>query len=200
MSDYDFDIVLVAALDECRVIGREGGLPWHLPADLRHFKKTTMGHPLVMGRKTYESLGGGLPGRDNIVLTGQTDVDYSDAVVVHSLDEAFDRVDELDTEEAMVIGGESIFRQTLPRADRMVLTLVAGRHDGDTYFPDFDGDEWEIVDADTHPADDENESGMVFLRLRAAAEPPLGVDSDSDSEAGPLNEKLRDQLDKLKTS
>lgn len=172
MNDPDFDIVLVAALDEARVIGHRGDLPWHLPADLRHFKETTMGHPLLMGRRTHESIGTALPGRDNIVLTGRDDYQPPGCTIAHSLEEAFDHVEATGADKAMVVGGETVFRQILPLADRMVLTVVAGRHEGDVFFPNFADDQWNVVDTRPRPADEDNENDMVFVRLEATVETP----------------------------
>lgn len=195
MTDYDVELVIVAALDEERAIGRDGRLPWKLPADLRHFKETTMGHPLVMGRKTREAIGRALPGRDNIVLTRRSDVEFADSIVVHSLDEACQQIEELGATRAMIIGGASIFEQALPRVDRMVLTLVEGRHDGDTFFPAFQGEQWEIVDTRVREADEDNERGMVFVTLEAAVESPRTVGTSGPE--GGLAAKLRRQLERL---
>lgn len=190
MTNRDFDIVIVAALDEGRTIGRDGQLPWHLPADLAHFKETTMGHPLVMGRKTREAIGTALPGRNNIVLTRQSGLEYSDSTVVGSLEEAFDCVEGLGADRAMVIGGASLFERLVPVADRMVLTVVKGHHDGDVFFPDFDADQWRVVDVEPRSADEDNPRDMVFVELRADAEPPRTV--GSTERGGPLPEKLAD--------
>ena len=144
------DLVLVAAVAENCVIGDDGGMPWHYPADLAHFKRLTTGHPVIVGRATYESiadrLGGPLPDRTSVVLTTR-DLDLPDgAVVANDLDEAValaaaDAADR-DVSEAYVIGGATVYEQFLDHADRMVLTEVPGRPDGDTRFPDWDAAEW----------------------------------------------------------
>ncbi len=168
-------ITLVAALDEHRVIGHRGDLPWRLPADLKHFKRITMGHPLVMGRKTHESIGKPLPGRENIVLTRNRDYTAAGCTIAHSLDAAITHAANAGSGQVMVIGGASIFRRALPRATRMHLTVVAGRYDGDTFFPSFNSEQWRVVSSKQHPADDSNEAAMTFVQLQAVADPPLEV-------------------------
>ncbi len=147
-------ISLIAALDRNGVIGDDGRIPWRLPADLKYFKRVTMGKPLIMGRKTYESIGHPLPGRHNIVLTRQRDYRAPGCTVVHSLEEALAAAG--DVEEVMVAGGSSIYRQFLPRADRLYLTFVETTADGETTFPPFDREEWHLVFEEAHPADQQN--------------------------------------------
>lgn len=133
------EIVLIAALaEENRVIGRDGGLPWHIPEDMRRFRRLTTGHALLVGRRTFESVvaqfGGPLPGRRMAVLTSRGEVPGNPEVEAHaSVDEALGALG--DEEIVFVGGGETVFRQLLPRADRLELTLVEGEHEGDTYFP-----------------------------------------------------------------
>lgn len=182
-------LVFVAALDEGRVIGREGDLPWRLPADLRHFKEVTLGHPLLMGRGTYESLGQPLPGRKNIVLTSQKEYEAPGCVVVSSIDEALSEAASAGADTLMVLGGESVFRQLLPRADAMILTVVHGRYEGDTYFPGFESDDWEVVSSRFRRADEKNEVDMTFVELRAKVDDPRRVDERSGP--GPLPEILK---------
>ena len=145
------EFVLVAAVADNGVIGREGGMPWHLPEDLRHFKETTMGHPVVMGRRTYESiaaqLDGPLPGRTSVVLT-RGDLDAPEKVVVaRGVEEALDAASQVD-EVAFVIGGATVYEQFLELADRMILTEIHDEFEGDTYFPEFDESEWREVERD----------------------------------------------------
>lgn len=127
-----------------RVIGRDGGLPWHLPADLGHFKTTTMGKPIVMGRKTYESIGKRLPGRQNIVVTRNPDWDAAGVTAVNSLDAAIAACGE--ASEIMIIGGAQLYAAALSRADRMHITYVGQSIEGDTHFPDIDRSAWRMVE------------------------------------------------------
>lgn len=142
---------LVVAMSENGVIGRENKLPWRLPEDLAYFKRVTLGHPILMGRRTYESIGRPLPGRMNIVLTRQRDFEAPGCVVVHSLDEAWDTAK--GAREVSVIGGTALFRDTLPFADRIHLTEVLAQVDGDTFFPAFDRSQWQETEISRHPAD-----------------------------------------------
>ena len=130
-------IILIAALGaKTRAIGRDGKLLWNLPDDLKRFKVLTMGHPIIMGRATYESIGRPLPGRTNIVLCGDASFAPEGVVVCRTLDEAFDTAAILD-DEVFVIGGGSVYAQTIERADRLYLTLVDDDTPGDTFFPEY---------------------------------------------------------------
>jgi len=151
---------LIVAMAENRVIGIDNGLPWTLPADLQHFKRITMGKPIVMGRKTYESLGRPLPGRDNIVVSSNREFQAPGCRVVTSLDEALALAAGAD--EVMVIGGAMLFELALPRAERLYATLVHAEPQGDTWFPAF-GSEWREVSRDVHAADERNEWPYTFL-------------------------------------
>ena len=134
-------ISIIVAHDKNRVIGYENKLPWHLPGDLQYFKEMTMGKPIIMGRKTFESIGRPLPGRRNIVITRNEHYNADGIEVVSSLDEALQLTK--DAEETMVIGGEQILRLALPLADRLYITLIDAEFNGDTYFPDYEG--WQLV-------------------------------------------------------
>lgn len=134
-------ISLIVAHDRNRVIGYKNGMPWHLPGDLQYFKATTMGKPVLMGRKTFESIGRPLPGRRNIVITRNASYQAEGIEVVGSLDEALSLVSEVP--EVMIIGGEQIFTQSLPIADRLYITLIDETFEGDTYFPSYDN--WKKV-------------------------------------------------------
>lgn len=136
-------ISLIVAHDKKRVIGYNKGMPWHLPGDLQYFKEVTMGKPMIMGRKTFESIGRPLPGRRNIVITRNSDYTADGIEVVSSLDEALEIAGE--AEETMIIGGEQIFRLSLPFADRLYVTYINHEFPGDTYFPSYDENEWELV-------------------------------------------------------
>ena len=133
-------ISLVVAMARNRVIGRNNSLPWRLPSDLNRFRRITMGHSIIMGRKTYESIGRPLDGRKNIVVTRSADFSPHGVTVVGSIDEALASANE---DEIMVIGGADIFEQTLPRADRIHLTLIHESFDGDAYFPEIGSKDWE---------------------------------------------------------
>lgn len=140
-------VALVAALAENRVIGKDNKLPWHLPDELAHFKALTMGKPLVMGRKTHESIGRPLPGRRNIVLTrGETPAGCERA---GSVEEALALCQE--APEVMVIGGEDVYRQFLPLAGRQYLTMVAGQYEGDAFYPEFDPRHWRELERNERP-------------------------------------------------
>lgn len=140
-------VSLVVAMAENRVIGRDGGLPWHIPGDLKLFRKTTMGKPIVMGRKTWESLGRPLPGRPNIVITRDKNYSAEGADVTKDLESALalaaEKGGELGVDQTMVIGGAEIYRLAMPVANRLYLTEVALSPDGDAWFPAFDSSEWE---------------------------------------------------------
>ena len=156
-------IALIAAMAENRVIGRDNQLPWRISADLKHFKALTMGKPIVMGRKTWESIGRPLPGRENIVVTRQTGYRAEGCQVVHSIERALDIAGESD--EVMIIGGAGLYQQTLGRADRLYLTRVKAEVDGDTWFPEIDAQQWREVACEPHSADEDNEHDYDFVIL-----------------------------------
>ncbi len=156
-------VALVVAMGENRVIGKAGGLPWHIPGDLKLFKKTTMGKPIIMGRKTWESLGRALPGRTNIVISRDPAYSAEGAEVARSLDQALAVAAALSGEEIMVIGGAEIYRLALPKADRLYLTEVALKPDGDAFFPDFDKAAWHQTSREAFPA--EGEAPAYTLRV-----------------------------------
>jgi dihydrofolate reductase len=136
-------VSVVAAVARNGVIGAEGGLPWHLPDDLRLFKETTVGHVLVMGRRTYESIGRPLPGRTTVVVTRQRDWSpgADEVVVAHGLEDALERARSID-DEVFVVGGGELYAAALPYADRLVLTFVEQEPEGDTTFPEVDWGDW----------------------------------------------------------
>ncbi len=154
---------LVVAVAENDVIGRGNQLPWHLPADLRHFKSLTLGKPVLMGRRTYESIGKALPGRKNIVLSRSADFSPGDCTVVSTLAAA--RAAAMGEPALMVIGGAAIYRQCLPLAGRIHLTLVHARIDGDTLFAGWHGKEWNASSRERHEADDKNAYAYSFITL-----------------------------------
>jgi dihydrofolate reductase len=144
---------------ENRVIGQDNQLPWHLPADLKHFKRLTMGKPVLMGRRTFDSIGRPLPGRTNIIITADTGFRaHQVCIVVHSIKEAFEAAAEAagSSDEIMVIGGASLYEQILPLADRIYLTLIHHRFDGKALFPHYDARQWQEIDRSDHEADEHN--------------------------------------------
>lgn len=145
-------VTLVVARADNGVIGRDGGLPWHLPADLRHFRALTLGKPVVMGRRTFASIGRPLPGRHNIVLT-RSDWAADGVTAVPDLDAAFAAAG--DADEAMIIGGAAVYAAALPRATRVYLTEVHAAPDGDTVLPPFDAGGWRETAREDHAADDD---------------------------------------------
>jgi len=154
-------ISIIAAMARDRVIGIKNTLPWKLPADMKWFRQHTLGKPVVMGRKTYESFGARpLPDRLNIVVTRDPNYDAGEATVATSIDDAIQKAGDVD--EIMIIGGASFYEQTLPIADRMYLTEVDADIDGDAWFPDYPSDLWQQVDTESYPADDKNAYAMTF--------------------------------------
>jgi dihydrofolate reductase len=162
-------ISLIAAVSSNGVIGRAGTLPWRLPADLKYFRRITTGHTIVMGRKNYEDIGRPLPDRNNVVLTRDPDFSAPGCSVVHSLDEALACAGT--DPEIFFIGGAELYRQILPHADRLYLTRVLATIEGDTYFPDFDESEWELVRSEPRQADDANPYPVSFDVLERRRNP-----------------------------
>ena len=154
---------LVVAMARNGVIGLDNRLPWRLPDDLRYFKQVTLGHPVIMGRRTYQSIGKPLPGRKNIVATRDADFEAPGCVVVHSLDAAWKAAQ--GAEEACVIGGTSLFEETLPMADVIHLTEVEADVVGDTYFPAFDRGLWRETEVARHAADERHAYPFRIVRL-----------------------------------
>ncbi|WP_413735295.1 type 3 dihydrofolate reductase [Sodalis sp. RH21] len=152
-------ISLIAALAVDRVIGLENAMPWHLPADLAWFKRNTLNKPVIMGRRTYESLGQPLPGRQNIVLSRHPGND--DRVIWASTPaEALASAGEV--EELMIIGGGAVYQEFLPRAGRLYLTHIDAEIDGDTFFPDYEPDQWQSTFSEFHDADEKNSHSFCF--------------------------------------
>jgi dihydrofolate reductase len=159
-------ISLIAAMDKNRVIGRNGRLPWRLPADMQYFVSLTLGKPVIMGRKTYESIPEKyrpLRNRTNIILTHNLDYVAPGCIVVHTLDEALAAAG--DAPEVMVIGGANLYEQFLPRANRLYLTIIHGEFDGDAHFPPYDPAAWNTISDETHPVDAQNPYSYQFLIL-----------------------------------
>jgi len=156
-------ISLITAMDCNRLIGDNNQLPWHLPADFAHFKAVTMNKPVVMGRKTYESIGKPLPGRTNIVLSRNTDTEYEGVTCVSNFDEACAVVPE--AEELMVIGGSTIYEMLLPQANRMYITYVDAEFKGDAWFPEFEENQWLETESVSRKADEKNLYDCRFVTL-----------------------------------
>ncbi len=156
------ELSIIVAMDRNRLIGRDNQLPWKLPADLQYFKATTMGKPIVMGRKTWESLGRPLPGRQNIVISRNTDYVAEGADVVHSVDEALSCAG--DVEEVMIIGGANLYAQALNDVKNLYITAVDDEFEGDAWFPEFDDSEWKLVSTEEHQPDEKNIHSYAFLK------------------------------------
>ncbi len=160
------NLSLIAAMADNGVIGRDNQLPWRLPADLGHFKRLTMGKPIIMGRCTWESLPGLLPHRRHIVVTRDPDYVAEGAEIARSLDEALTLAG--DADEMMIVGGANLYAQTLPMASRLYLTFVHDDFDGDTRFPAFDRDAWKEVARECHEADARNPHAYSFVTMERA--------------------------------
>lgn len=156
-------LAMVVAMNAQRVIGVDGDLPWRIREDLRHFKRVTMGHAIIMGRKTWDSIGRPLPGRQNIVVTRNRDLKIDGVDVVHSLEEAIGLARNQGDEEPRIIGGATLYEMALPMTTRLFLTEVDRDVDGDTFFPDFDRSQWTEVARRAGQT-----PGVLFLELSRA--------------------------------
>ncbi len=157
-------IALISAMGRNRVIGINNTLPWRLPADLKHFKQITLGKPVLMGRKTYESIGKPLPGRTNIIISRDSDYQVPGCIVAHSIDAALTAA--AGHEEIMVIGGAALYQQLLPRADRLYLTLIDEDFKGDAWFPEIQPEQWQERERVDHAPDAANSYHYSFLMLQ----------------------------------
>ena len=157
---------LIVAVAENNAIGRHNKLPWHLPEDLKFFKRTTIGKPVIMGRKTFESLGKPLPGRLNIVLTGDKNLAIPDGVLLcDDINVAIERLQNESAEECFIIGGGKVFETTMPLIDQMYITRVHTRiPDADTFFPDIDHTHWKLTWEENHKADAQHQYGYTFQK------------------------------------
>lgn len=157
------NISMIAAMANNRVIGKDNKMPWRLPADLQHFKRVTLGKPVIMGRKTYQSIGKALPGRRNIVISRQA-LSLPDAETVNSIEQALALI--ANSEEIMIIGGGEIYRQCLPLANRLYLTQIMIDADGDAFFPDYASTgQWYVTDEEIHTPDVRNPYHYRFITL-----------------------------------
>lgn len=156
---------IIAAVDQKGGIGLKNQIPWHLPGDLIRFKKITLGHHLILGRKTYQSIGNPLPGRTMIVLSSNPDFSLQGSLTASSLLEALELARSREEKEVFVIGGGEIYRQALPLADRMYLTRVHASQQADTWFPDWNQEDWEMICSQEVPADKDNPYRSTFQYL-----------------------------------
>lgn len=164
-------LVSIVAADENNAIGIDNQLPWHLPKDLQFFKKTTLGKPIIMGRKTFESLGKPLPGRLNIVISSQPSLSLPEGVImVHTIQQAIQHLKEASTVEAFIIGGGHVFTQTLPIIDRLYLTRVHTQVQAATvFFPAIDHSHWKLVWQEAHEADEKHPFSFTFQQYERIA-------------------------------
>jgi dihydrofolate reductase len=152
----------IVAVSENHVIGTDNHLPWNLASDFRYFKNKTWGMPVIMGRKTFESMKKDLPGRINIVVTSKKDWNAENAFVVHSIEQGIAKAKESDAKEIFIIGGGKIFKETLGMVDRIYLTRVHATVNGDTYYPELSKSDWKQISTDPHPADEKNNYPYTF--------------------------------------
>ena len=164
-------VSVIVAMAQNGVIGCANTLPWRLPEDLKRFRAFTLNKPILMGRKTFESLGHPLPGRANLVMTRDRGWFSHGVIIVHSVEEAL--VQAAASDEVVAIGGAQIYRLVLPFARRIYLTHVHADVPGDTYFPDFDATQWADIDCSTHPADDEHAYPVTFVTLERRNAPEV---------------------------
>lgn len=152
----------IVAISANNVIGKDNELPWYLPADLKYFKRTTLGHPVIMGRKSYDSIGRPLPKRTNIIVTRDPYYISSNILVAHSIGEAVDLAKDMESEETFIIGGAMIYESSLPLLDRMYITEVNANIEGDTFFPEWNQEEWKLISEEHHTSDEKNEFDYAF--------------------------------------
>jgi dihydrofolate reductase len=163
MNAINKTLTIIAAMGRNRAIGHEGGMPWHLPGELQHFKRVTMGKPIIMGRKTWESIGRALPGRQNIVISRDGAYSAPGCEVVTSLQDAIERARGM---ELMIIGGGQLYERALPLADRMILTMVDCEPEADTWFPEWDARHWKETARRSRAADERNRIGYEVVELQ----------------------------------
>lgn len=159
-------ISIIAALSENRVIGKNNDLPWHLPDDMKYFMQTTKGHPVIMGRKNYDSIPEKfrpLPNRTNIVVTRQKNFTAPGCLVTHSLNEALHAAASAGSDEIFIIGGAEIYREGMHKANKLYLTEIKGTIEGDTFFPPYDRSKWKETSRLHHPADDRHRFAFDFV-------------------------------------
>lgn len=155
---------LIVAVDEQGGIGKNNQLLWHLPADLKHFKEITTGHPIIMGRKTYDSIGRALPNRRNMVISRQTDLQIEGVEIANSLTNAITLV--ANENKAFIIGGAEIFKQAMPFISKIHLTIVHNSFEADTFFESPSLSAWEAIETETHQADEKNAYSYTFITYK----------------------------------
>lgn len=155
-------ISFIVAVDENNLIGKDNQLPWHLPSDMKYFKNQTWGMTVIMGRKSLESLGKPLQGRQNIVVTRNKDWKPEGAQVAHSIEEAIELAKKTGVKEIFILGGAQVFKESLPLADRIYLTRIHHKFEGDAYFPEFSTDDWKLVKSNFRNADEKNLYSHTF--------------------------------------
>ena len=156
-------ISIIVAVSDGWVIGKKKSLPWYIPADLKHFKEITMGHHIIMGQLTHESIGKPLPGRTNIVLSVDAKYKSKGSLIAHSLDEALDFAKNANENEVFIIGGASVYKQAIGIADKIYLTRIHHRFIGDVYFPEIDFSKWKQISCEKHESDINNPYTYEFL-------------------------------------
>ncbi|RBQ11986.1 dihydrofolate reductase [Pedobacter miscanthi] len=154
-------ISIAVAVGENYAIGKNNQLLWHMPADLKFFKQTTSGHTVIMGRKTFDSVGKPLPNRRNVVITRDTELKIEGVEVVNSLDKALE-ITQTEEKPVFIVGGAEIYRQALPKTDTLYLTTIHHTFDADTFFPEIDRNEWKVISSETHKADEKNKYDYTF--------------------------------------
>lgn len=154
---------IIVAMDKNNVIGKDNDMPWHLPNDLKHFKETTLGHTMIMGRKTFDSIGRVLPGRKTVVLTRSEQKFPEEVDVIHSIEEILTLVKENENDEIFVIGGGELFKVMLAYADKLYVTVIDEAFDGDVYFPKIDLEVWEEVSKEKGLKDEKNTYDYYFI-------------------------------------
>ncbi len=159
----------IVAVAKNNVIGINNGIPWYLPADLKYFKKTTLNHHIIMGRKSYESIGRPLPKRTNVIVTRDPFYVAANCLIVHSVEEGLKIALDNNEEEAFIIGGGEIYRIAMPYVERLYLTEVDLEIGGTVYFPEINFSEWHVVSEEAHQADEKNEMPYVFKVLERKA-------------------------------
>ncbi|MDN3585227.1 dihydrofolate reductase [Pedobacter aquatilis] len=161
MTSEPRNLSIAVAVGENFEIGKNNQLLWHMPADLKFFKQTTSGHTIIMGRKTFDSVGRPLPNRRNIVITRDTELKIDGVEVVNSLDKALE-ITQNEEKPVFIVGGAEIYRQALPKTDTLYLTTIHNTFDADTFFPEINRNEWNLISAEPHHADEKNKYDYTF--------------------------------------